>query len=225
MKLQLILLFLSASLIGCATTKTDVRNEAEAAKYDPATTARIRLITGEGTVGGYVIGQSCETFYNKSARTLPRNQSGWIDAHVHTPGLYPWRESDTRNLVIGIPPTKASKSINDTKLQFDEYAVPAGKPLIVYLGSWSSAVSCTPKPIVFTPEPGRDYEFQLEMVKLGTFRGGCMIGARKLTALGAATVELPLMPDLCLRGAGDIYRTVTLQEQLEQIHQATQKNP
>ena len=35
-------LALSLTLIGCATTKTDVRNEAQISQYDPANSARIR---------------------------------------------------------------------------------------------------------------------------------------------------------------------------------------
>jgi hypothetical protein len=224
MKLSLLWLFV-IGLAGCATTKTDIRNEPEADKYDPATTARIRLITGEGSQGGYVTGQSCETFYDPSNVGKSHAQIGWNDAHPHSAGIYPWRDSDIRNLVIGIPSSKASRGINETRLQYDEYIVPANKPLIVSLLAWSSAVSCRPKPISFIPEPGHDYEFQLEMVKLSTFRGGCVIGARQLASLGAGTptIELPLMPEICLIGADGKTRTVNRLQLLEQDHKDAQQ--
>ena len=219
MKAPLLFLF-TLCLAGCAYQKTDVRNEAEAARFDPSNTARIRLFTGEGTQGGYVVGSSCEAFFTPANSNVPPAQIGWKDAHVHTAGLFPWRESDTRNLVIGIPPSNATKNVNTTQQVYDEYVVPANQPLLVSLFSWSSAVSCRPTPISFTPEAGRDYEFQLEGVKISTFRGGCIIGARRLISLGsgAPTVELPLLPDLCVTAPNGMTRTVNRLDQAEQIH-------
>ncbi|EED42347.1 hypothetical protein EBI_22298 [Enterocytozoon bieneusi H348] len=64
-------LAVSLTLIGCATTKTDVRNEAQISRYDPANTARVRLITGDTTHAGFISGQTCEMFYNESLLTKP----------------------------------------------------------------------------------------------------------------------------------------------------------
>ncbi|MNE07568.1 hypothetical protein D3C80_1001930 [compost metagenome] len=210
-----LLLLLAIGLTGCASTKIDVRNEAEAAKFNPTDTARIRLFTGEGVYGGFATGHSCESFFKKANEELSKEQLGWKDAHVHTPGLYPWRESDSRNLVVGMPPSKASRKVNDTMQQYDEHVVPANKPLIVKLYIWSSAASCAPKPASFTPEPGRDYEFQVETYKISTFSAGCAIRSRNLEVIDGTTKELPLNPNLCVFGPTG-GRTLSMQDKLKQ---------
>lgn len=121
-------LALSVTLIGCATTKTDIRNEAKISQYDPATMARVRLITENTITGGYVSGQTCATFFN-SLRTKTHEEAGWQAAHVDSPGLYPFRATDTQNSVIGMPASEASKAINSSSRVFDEHVVLAGKPL------------------------------------------------------------------------------------------------
>lgn len=97
--------------------------------------------------------------------------------------------------------------------------VPANKPLIAAFATGGGAYSCWPKPILFTPEPGHDYELQLEMLKISTFKSGCVIRARKLSNVGTTTVERPVLPDLCVKGVDGTFRTVGLQEQLEKIRQ------
>lgn len=210
-----LLLLLAIGLTGCSSTKIDVRNEAEAAKFNPTDTARIRLFTGDSIRGGFAVGHSCESFFNKANEDASKASIGWKDAHVDTPGLYPWRESDSRNFVIGIPPSKASRRINDTTQQYDEHVVPANKPIIIDLYYWNSAASCRAKPVTFTPEPGRDYEFNVEMYKISTFSAGCVIKARRLEVIDGATMELPLLPNFCVFGPTG-GRTVSLQDQLEQ---------
>lgn len=94
-------LALSLTLIGCATTKTDVRNEAQISQYDPANSARIRLITGDTTNAGFLSGQTCEAFYNGSLLTKTPEEAGWQKAHIDSAGLYPFRATDSQNSVIG----------------------------------------------------------------------------------------------------------------------------
>lgn len=123
-------LAVSLTLIGCATTKTDVRNEAQISRYDPANTARVRLITGDTTHAGFISGQTCEMFYNESLLTKTPEEAGWQTAHVDSAGLYPFRATDRQNSVIGMPASKASKAINQSPKVFDEHVIPAGKPFI-----------------------------------------------------------------------------------------------
>lgn len=76
---EAIFLCIVLNLVACtATTKTNVRNEAEAERFDPASMARIRLITGDQMIkGGYVSGFSCEKFFNEATANRPaENEKG-----------------------------------------------------------------------------------------------------------------------------------------------------
>jgi len=84
-------LAMSLTLIGCATTKTYAPNEAQISQYDPANTARVRLITGDTSNGGFLSGQTCEMFYNETVLTKTPEEAGWQTAHVDSAGLYPFR--------------------------------------------------------------------------------------------------------------------------------------
>lgn len=203
---QLLPFAISLTLIGCATTKTDVRNDAEMSKYDPATTARVRLITGDTTYGGYVSGQSCEAVFSEAAQEIPAEQRGWINAHIDSEGLYPFRASDHQNSVIGMPATQATKAINNSPKIYDEHVVPANQPFIGTFSMGGSQISCWPKPVVFNPEPGQDYELEYQTVKISTFKAGCVIAVRKLSSLGNATVETPMKPKVCAKSADGVYR-------------------
>ncbi|WP_395611027.1 hypothetical protein [Pseudomonas sp. B22129] len=196
------LLFLLAAgltLSGCATTKTDVRNEAQISLYDPANTARVRLITGDTSNAGFISGQTCETFYNRSLLTKTPEEAGWQTAHVDSAGLYPFRSTDRQNSVIGMPSSKASKSINQSPKVFDEHVIPAGKPFIAGFAMGGSQVSCFPAPVTLTPEPGKNYELELQVIKLSTFKAGCVIAVRQLSTQGSVTVETPLRPQVCAK--------------------------
>ncbi|WP_426161315.1 hypothetical protein [Pseudomonas sp. PWP3-1] len=201
-------LALSLTLIGCATTKTDVRNEAQISQYDPANSARVRLITGDTTNAGFLSGQTCEAFYNGSLLTKTPEEAGWQKAHVDSAGLYPFRATDSQNSVIGIPASKASKAINQSPKVFDEHVIAAGKPFIAGFAMGGSQMSCFPAPVTLIPEPGKDYEMELQMVKISTFKAGCVIAVRQLSIQGNNTVETPLRPQVCAKTPSGWY-TVT----------------
>lgn len=192
-------LAVSLTLLGCATTKTDVRNEAQISQYDPANSARVRLITGDTTNAGFLSGQTCEQFYNGSLLTKTPEEAGWQKAHVDSAGLYPFRATDSQNSVIGMPASKASKAINQSPKVFDEHVIPAGKPFITGFAMGGSQMSCFPAPVTLIPEPGKDYEMELQMVKISTFKAGCVIAVRQLSAQGNNTVETPLRPQICAK--------------------------
>lgn len=203
-------LALSLTLIGCATTKTDVRNEAQISQYDPANSARIRLITGDTTNAGFLSGQTCEAFYNGSLLTKTPEEAGWQKAHIDSAGLYPFRATDSQNNVIGMPASKASKAINQSPKVFDEHVIAAGKPFIAGFAMGGSQMSCFPAPVTLIPEPGKDYEMELQMVKISTFKAGCVIAVRQLSVQGNNTVETPLRPQVCAKTPSGWY-TVTPQ--------------
>lgn len=189
----------SLTLIGCATTKTDVRNEAHISRYDPTTTARVRLITGDTTHAGFISGQTCEMFYNESLLTKTPEEAGWQTAHVDSAGLYPFRATDRQNSVIGMPASKASKAINQSPKVFDEHVIPAGKPFIAGFAMGGSQLSCFPAPVTLIPEPGKDYEMELQMMKISTFKAGCVIAVRQLSTQANTTVETSLRPQVCAK--------------------------
>lgn len=201
-------LALSLTLIGCATTKTDVRNEAQISQYDPANSARIRLITGDTTNAGFLSGQTCEAFYNGSLLTKTPEEAGWQKAHIDSAGLYPFRATDSQNSVIGMPASKASKAINQSPKVFDEHVIAAGKPFIAGFAMGGSQMSCFPAPVTLVPEPGKDYEMELQMVKISTFKAGCVIAVRQLSVQGNNTDETPLRPQVCAKTPSGWY-TVT----------------
>lgn len=196
---QLFPLALAVALAGCSTTKTDIRNDAEMSKYDPATTARVRLITGDTTKGAFTTGQTCEQFFDNVIKNRPKDPDGLIQAHVHSPGLEPFRASDRQNTVIGMPASKATKIINSTAKVYDEHVVPANKPFIAVFSMGGPSLYCVPKPVVFTPQPGESYELQYQPVGISTFKAGCIVAVRKLIANAAATVETPMTPQICAR--------------------------
>ena len=51
-------------LSGCSYNKTNVLNETEATKYDPATTARIRIYSSPEKLAGFVPGKTCEAYHS-----------------------------------------------------------------------------------------------------------------------------------------------------------------
>ncbi|MEP9320316.1 hypothetical protein ABKS89_24445 [Pseudomonas sp. LABIM340] len=205
MKTPVVLCF-ALALAGCATKKTDVRNEAEIAKFDPETTARIRLITGDGVKGGFASGLTCETVLSGSSSRDLRIHDAWRQAHLDGPGIAPWRDTDSQNTSVGVPASSASKEINSTRKQYDEYVVPANQTLIVQLAAVGS-YTCDPSPLLVTPEPGRNYEFQLEYFLQG-ISGKCAISAKKLDDLAGVTVEVPLRTKLCSRAQDGKFVTV-----------------
>lgn len=162
-------------------------------------TARARLITGDTTNAGFISGQTCEMFYNESLLTKTPEVSGWQTAHVDSAGLYPFRATDSQNSVIGMPASKASKAINQSPKVFDEHVIAAGKPFIAGFAMGGSQISCFPAPVTLIPEPGKDYEMELQVIKISMFKAGCVIAVRQLSTQANTTVETPLRPQVCAK--------------------------
>jgi len=197
-------------LAGCATTKTDIRNDPEAVKYDPATSARIRIITSPNTQGYFVSGQTCEQFFNVSVRKDA--ESDLVTPAHPSGGLSGMLTNVFRNNVIGMPASIATREINSTPRFYDEHVVPAGKPLIVRLYYRDSRLICRPAPRVFTPQPGVDYEFEYLEPENGFFsQYKCTTAFRTLNTQGSTTTETPTETAMCIHSP-DGYHTVDLQK-------------
>lgn len=190
---HLALLCIALCLAGCSTTKTDVRNESRAAQYDPTTSARVRIISGEQTFGRFIAGQTCEVLFNETLKSLPKGSNPWIAARPDDPAWFPMsRKTDYQNNTIGMPQSNASRTINESKHFYDEHVVPANQPVIVVMSLWSTQLSCYPPAVAITPKPGEDYEIALEYSQ-----GACYTAIRKLAQLGTATIEVPVSPAIC----------------------------
>lgn len=207
------------ALAGCGTQKINVINQAEASKFNPATSARLRLVSGEGALGGFVSGQKCETYFNETTFLFPQGRSGWVNAHIKTNSEPPLREPDTQNSVIGMPETAATTSINSSKRYYDEYVVPANQPVITGASMDGSKGTCTPTPVLFTPEPGADYEISYQFVQNGLFSTGCQTHVRKLSKTGSIATEAPVFPKFCAKNDKGRYVTVDLLEVIERAKQ------
>ncbi|WP_339436413.1 hypothetical protein [Pseudomonas sp. EL_65y_Pfl1_R32] len=96
-----------------------------------------------------------------------------------------------------MPASKANKAINQSPKVFDEHVIQAGKPFTAGFAMGGSQMSCFPAPVTLIPEPGKDDEMELQMLKISTFKAGCVIALRQLSAQGDTTVETPLRPQVC----------------------------
>lgn len=161
-----LLLLAPAVLTGCTFKKTDILNEAEAKKYDPTMMARVRLISGGSSYGGFITGQSCEHYYNVSKKNAAPGKApeGWVPSRTSPPGesldIFYMAPSDYQNNVVGMPASTVSSKIDDTRQYYDEHVVPAGQTLISFIASVSSRSSCSSAPVSFVPQAGKDYEIR-----------------------------------------------------------------
>lgn len=141
----------------------------ESANYDPAVSARVRILSGNGTgSASFRPGAACSANDDATVRVG--------DGFVST-----WKYS-SRSVTIGMP-SSPRKEMTVDGLQFKdfirEYVVPARKPLTVTLGVGSDAghyhYSCSPPAAFFTPQPGQDYDIFLDQAA-----GRCWVAVRRI---------------------------------------------
>lgn len=204
-----LLLIVPLAVGGCTFKKTDVQNPAEMAKYDPASTARIRLISGQGAYAGFVSGQSCEQYFNDTyvkALAARERPQGWNPSRIVPSGqsgdIFGMWPSDYQNNVIGMPPSPVSAKIDETRRYFDEHVVPAGQPLIAFVAFVTSGSSCSSAPVSFVPRAGADYEIR-QAFQSQTFKTTCRNEVVELKA----GEEKPIPPNYCIQDASGDYHT------------------
>jgi hypothetical protein len=220
------LLLIATSLIGCTSTKTDVRNEAEAARYNPATTARLRIVTGEGNDGSFVSGKMCEQLFDAprinpwvsmvTGKTTPQTST---PAQAPREVFFALRPFNHQNMIIGMPPSTTTRTIDSTRLVYDEHVVPAGQPLIVRMEHSDTAVRCNPPPRIFMPEAGQDYEAQYRIAA-----NKCSIEVQLLESSNDNVQETPLLAGVCSYGPNGAYRTITPADLAKQAGQDAAAN-
>lgn len=86
-------------LSGCSYNKTNVRNEAEADKYDPAATARIRLYSSPEKLAGFVPGKTCKAYYNHPVNGELQGMI-WTREHDRNQRYILWRDRDLLGVAI-----------------------------------------------------------------------------------------------------------------------------
>ncbi|WP_315809884.1 hypothetical protein [Pseudomonas sp. C9-3] len=205
-----LLLVVPLALAGCTFKKTDIQNEAEARKYDSATMARVRLISGQGAYAGFVSGQSCEQYFNVSYRnaTVGKAPEGWNPARTAPKGesldAFGMPPSAYQNNVIGMPASTVTATIDDTRRYYDEHVVPAGQPLIAFVALVTSNSSCSSAPVSFIPQAGKDYEVR-QVFKSDWPRATCRNAVYEL----GTKYETPVSINYCFRDKSGDFRTVS----------------
>ncbi|MGC6369016.1 hypothetical protein [Pseudomonas sp. K2I15] len=200
---QALPLALACLMLGaCSYTKTTLPNDQEAARYDPATSARVRIFSSPEFIGAYQPGKSCAQLDTKAVNR------GLIDTTVykHQESYILWRKVDLRgmqpenyqNNVIGIPPSQATQRLQTDRLSYSEFVLPAGKPSVVHVKYLAQDGSCSPPPIMFEPQAGKDYEVSLQFTKenfIATPR--CQVSVVALDGAAAIKQSVPVTTQPC----------------------------
>lgn len=204
-------------LIGCSSyEKTNLRNDAESAKYHPTNSARIRIYSAPEKHAAYIPGKTCEAYYNH-----PEN--GRLPGNIATRTYDPkqryilWRTSDVlamkaedyQNRVIGMPATTHTEAVKTDRLGYDEFVIPANQPVLVDIAYKSDNGYCYPPTIQFVPEAGKDYEASLEFHKQNFYSSKCSIELVALSGAGAVQETRPVSTSFCRSDGNGRYSTVT----------------
>lgn len=204
-------------LSGCSYNKTNLHNEAEAAKYDPATSARLRIYSAPEKLASYVPGKTCEAYFN---HRVNGRLVGDIVTRTHDPKqrYILWRTSDVLNMkaedyqnqVIGMPATAHTEAVKTDRLGYDEFVIPANQPVLVDIGYMVENGHCYPPAIQFVPEAGKDYEASLEFRKDSIISSAkCSVDLVALSGSGAIQETRPVPTSYCGNDGHGNYFTVT----------------
>jgi len=148
----------------------------ETPHYDPLTSSRIRLLSGNGTrSSSHIPNSACYKGWGQD-EALVRADDGYLAA---------WKYS-SRSVTIGMPPSPRDYMRVEGlgfKDSIREYVVASGEPMVISMGIGGSAGnaswSCSPPRITFTPVAGHDYDAFLEMPG-----GRCWIAVREVDEHG-----------------------------------------
>ncbi|NWC95332.1 MULTISPECIES: hypothetical protein [unclassified Pseudomonas] len=196
-------LALTCLMLGaCSYTKTTLPNDQEAARYDPATSARVRIFTSPEFIGSYQPGQSCAQLNTHAANR------GLIDTTVykHQESYMLWRTVDLRgmqpenyqNNVIGMPPSQATQRLQTDRLSYSEFVLPAGKPSVVQVRYSAPDGSCDAPPVMFEPQAGKDYEVSMQFSKDGFIATArCQVNVVALGGEAAVKQSAPVATKPC----------------------------
>ncbi|MDR5764379.1 MULTISPECIES: hypothetical protein [unclassified Caballeronia] len=156
-----LLIAATMALTGCGLFPQPSHNVTVAApEYDSAVSARIRLLSGNGTrTASYLPNHAC---YGGSVEGAE-----WV---AGDDGFFANWKYSSRSEVIGMPPSPREFMRVDGlefKDSIREYVVAGGQPIVLSMGTSGSAGNahwwCTPPRVTFSPVAGRDYDAFLEM--------------------------------------------------------------
>ncbi|PYC45896.1 hypothetical protein DMX05_00700 [Pseudomonas soli] len=214
------LTLVAAGLHGCSFyEKTNIRNEAETAKYDPATTARIRAFTSPEITGSYQANATCEQYRPLQTKEGTPLTVTFKD-RTSTKQYMLWRrvdllgmvEEDYINRTIGVPASTTTEELKNDRVGYNEHVIPAGKPIVLSLGfhavSDQGKAWCYPKPVYLVPQAGKDYEVRYITVKESFMSSSCKVAVSELTGNGPVKTPQPVKTGVCVPDKGYLYRTV-----------------
>jgi hypothetical protein len=151
---------LSSMLAGCGLIPQPNHDvTVETHDYDPAVSARIRLLSGNGTrIASYLPNHAC--YGGHVART------DWV---AGDDGYFANWKYSSRSVTIGMPPSpRAYMRVDglEFKDSIREYVVTGGQPIVLNMGVSNSAGnvhwSCSPPQVTFIPVAGHNYDAFLE---------------------------------------------------------------
>ncbi|OWP48797.1 hypothetical protein [Pseudomonas nitroreducens] len=173
MKKELLVACALLALHGCSSHET---NTVEAQKYDPSRDARIRVFNNNALASYMYPGQAC----GQTAEAT----------RVNTSGPY-WRAFGAmlnahKSLGIGMPESQRTR---DPKYGegYQEFVVPASRPLVFVTYVSAPGVSCAKRSVEFIPVAGHSYE-----AGVGIESGMCFPEVKVLQAdgVGAPIADL-----------------------------------
>lgn len=207
---------LVALIQGCSYEKVNVRNEVEAAKYDPASMARVRFFSSPEYSSSYQPGAACEDFHSGKAT----DRKTYLRVYENKESYILWRDADLlgmkaedyRNRVIGIPASRTTETLKTDRLGYDEVVIPAGKPSVLAINysmrSQEGSASCYPSPVSLNPEAGKDYEVRLVFEKPQFLVTTCKLSVSELSEAGSPREVREIKTDLCVKNEHYDYETV-----------------
>jgi len=201
---------------GCSYEKMNVRNDAEAAKYDPASTARVRFFSSPEYYSSYQPGAACEDFHPGKAT----DKKTYLRVYENKESYILWRDTDLRgmkaedyrNKVIGMPTSKTTEALKSDRLGYDEVVIPVGKPSVLSINysmhSQEGSASCYPSPVSLNPEAGKDYEVKFVFEKPQFLVTTCKLTVSELSGVGSPQDVREVKTDLCVKNEHYDYETV-----------------
>lgn len=204
MRLKFSVLLVALFIHGCSYSKVSVKNEVEAAKYDPVSTARVRVFSSPESVASYYPGLSCteaKRVGSKEANPLRvyENKERYILGRKAD--LLGMKVEDYRNTTIGMPASEATQELEKDRLAYSEVVVPAGMSSVFSMfysvNDQNVRAYCYPPSVSISPRAGADYEVRLILDQKAFGRSSCHVSVKELSGEGTVKKLSETKFDVC----------------------------
>ncbi|MGX5728769.1 hypothetical protein ACWKWZ_27320 [Metapseudomonas otitidis] len=189
---------------GCTYDKFSVRNEAEAAKYDPASMARVRVFSSPEMIASYYPGSSClEVGGVGSKKDIPLREYRGGEKYIfgRKADLLGMRAEDYKNTTIGIPLSETTEELMKDRSAYNEVVVPAGVSSVfsIFYSLRDEHVnsSCFPPRVSISPRAGADYEVRLVFESKSWGQSWCRLSIKELIGDGAVKKTAEVNSEVC----------------------------